>query len=189
MKSLRRFEHKCVRLNNEFEQSFPYTKSFDKKFEIFNNYVENFKELALKAKRHVNFSNQEIYEREIIFFTNVCQNEMKTFLTIGTAFYKDCTSKEDCLARFRKRLRKIAQRMRVSDFFSIIMITPSNTCKYKIVSLQHALNSDRLVKDTEDFIPYYSTVFDANISRIIEYCIKVRLHDVLPTNSAPVKIQ
>ena len=179
MKSLKNFERHCLKLHEEFEKNCANAKSLDERFEIFNLHVEKFKKLALKIKPHINSLNISEYNKRIDFFINVCSNEMHLHLRLGTACYENCTSKAECLAVFRKRLYKMSRDMRIPDFFSLLMVTSSKEYNFKMVSLRHALNSERVTEVDGIIVPYYSIFFDSNITNIIENCLRIRLQDVI----------
>ena len=180
MSSLKKFEHQCAKLNENFFEDFSSTQSFNKRFQIFNRYVEDFKKIALKTKPHITSLNRYEYNKTVYFFINVCVNELTLYLTMGTSFYKSCSSPAESLSQFKKRLFNISHKIKVSGFLNFVLYLPAKQgMLFKTVSLLHALNSNKVETINNFFVPYYSTVFDSNLSRILENCVRIRISNVL----------
>ena len=179
MSSLKKFERKCTKLKEIFLESFSSTQSFNKRFQIFNRYVEDFKKIALKTKPHINSLDLNEYNKTVYFFINVCVNEMTLYLTMGTSFYNHCSSPAESLSHFKKRLFKISHDIKVSGFLNFVLYLPSKQGKLRTVSLLHVLNSDKVETINNVFVPYYSIVFDSNLSSILENCVRIRISNVL----------
>jgi hypothetical protein len=179
MRNIKKFERKSLKLHQDFQYSFSHARSFNRHFEIFNSYVKDFTQLALQVKPKIKPIHRLEYTRRVEFFINDCQNELKIYLTFGTDCYQKCKSAQESIKLFRKRIGNLATKMKVPDFYGTRLVVPSNTAKIKTVTIRHAFNSDRVQEIDGVLVPYYSIIFDSNLSDVLEYWINIRISNIL----------